>query len=153
MADSGFTPRVSARHLRQEQVQVDFRRQSFICDHPPQLWGDDMGPTPGELVLGGLAASMAQHLGRHARERQIPMTGCEVKTDFEVGQEPNPGHDLDPLAFLSAIKVVVEIHGELSEQQFQTLRYIAQHCVVANTLRRGVEPTEQVVLVRSGDTP
>ena len=147
MAENVSTPRVRARHLRKEQVQVDFRRQSFICDHPPQLWGDDMGPTPGELVLAGLSASIAQHLGRHARERKIPMASCEVSADFDVGQEAKPGHPLDSLAFLSAINVVVEIEGDLTEEQFQTLKYIAENCVVANTLRKGVQPD---VVVRPG---
>src|SRR3954463_6904841 len=79
--------RVSATFLRKEQVLVNFSTQAFVSDHPKGLGGDDMGPSPGELLLASLAACTAIYVGRNCRRYKIPLKSVEVKTKFEVGHE------------------------------------------------------------------
>ena len=149
MAESGFTSRVTARHLRKEQVQIDFRMSRFLCDHPPELGGDDEGPTPSEFLLAAVACSMAQHAGRHAARLNIPLESIEITTDFEVGMEKGDG-PLDPLAFLSKVKARVEMRGDLTPGQLETMRHIIENCAVVNSLRRGIQPEIETALVRPG---
>src|SRR5712691_6543022 len=102
--------RVSATYLRREQVLVNFSMEAFISDHPKGLGGDNMGPSPGELLMGSLAACTAIYVGRNARRLKIPMESVDVKVKFEVGHERIEG-PLHALSFLSKITKVTEIKG------------------------------------------
>ncbi len=148
MTTDTFITRVKAKHLRKEQVAVQFRMASITCDHPPELNGDDLGPTPSEFLLAALACSICQYVGRNAAKHKIPLESVEVACDFAVGQEPSSG-PLGTVAFLSKAEARVEIKGDLTDEQFQLLKYFAEHCPVAETLRRGVPPLERVVLVKA----
>jgi putative redox protein len=149
MAENEFAARVTARHVGKEQVEITARGHSLTCDHPPELGGDDLGPTPSEFLLAGLVSSIAQHIGRHAQRLRIPVQSVEAKANFEVGQEKGDVA-LDPLSFLSSITAQVEIKGDLTSEQFATLKYIGENCVVAHSLRRGTAPDVRVRLVGPG---
>lgn len=147
MPSKPFVSRVTVRHIRKEQLHVQFRMHSMLCDHPPELGGDDTGPTPSEFLLASLACSIAQHLGRHAARLKAPVESVEVKTDFEVGSEKGQP-PLDPVAHLSRAVAKVEIKGNLTPQQFEALKYIAENVPVARTLRRGLVPEIPITLTR-----
>jgi putative redox protein len=138
--------RVSATYLRREQVLVNFSMEAFISDHPKGLGGDNMGPSPGELLMGSLAACTAIYVGRNARRLKIPLESVDVKVKFEVGHERIEG-PLHALSFLSRIAKVTEIRGNLTEEQFATLKFFADNCAIGETLRRGVMLDETVTWV------
>ena len=53
------------------------------------------------------------------------------------------------LTYMAKIQIHVEIRGEnLTPQQFEELKFVAQNCSLGNTLRRGVELEDQVEWVR-----
>jgi hypothetical protein len=66
---------------------------------------------------------------------------------FEVGHERIEG-PLHALSFLSKITKVTEIKGDLTEEQFQTLKFFADNCAIGETLRRGVALEEAVTLLK-----
>lgn len=137
--------RVAARYLDREQVIIDFSTQAFISDHPKGLGGDNMGPSPGELLLASLAACTAVYIGRNARRRNIPVESIEVKTRFETAHERIDG-PLHSLSFINKIIKRVEIEGDLTEEQFAMVQFFADNCAIGETLRRGVELEEEVHL-------
>lgn len=47
--------RARARYLQREQVAVEIGQHRFTSDHPARLGGDDLGPSPGELIAAALA--------------------------------------------------------------------------------------------------
>jgi len=147
-ADS-FQARVTARHVAREQVAVRFRQHAYTCDHPPELGGEDLGPTPSEFLLAALACSIAQHVGRHAARLKIPLDSVEIRADFQVGQEKGRP-PLDPMAYLSRVTARVDIQGDMTREQFEKLKYIAENCVVAHSFRRGIAPEIEVAMPSSG---
>jgi putative redox protein len=138
--------RVTASYLRREQVLVNFSTQAFVSDHPKGLGGDNMGPSPGELLLASLAACTAIYVGRNARRRGIPLESVEVKTKFEIGHERIDG-PLHALSFCTKITKLVEVRGDLTEEQFEMVKFFADNCAIGETLRRGVTLDEETVLL------
>jgi uncharacterized OsmC-like protein len=49
----------------------------YDADHPPVLTGKDLGPTPVEFILHGLAACLTAGIGNIAAARGIPLTEVE----------------------------------------------------------------------------
>ncbi len=145
-ADARRGWRVSAEYLRREQVLVNYSTHSMISDHAPGLGGDDTGPSPGELLLGGLAACTAVYLGRNARKLGIPLESARVFCRFEATHEAIDG-PLPHLGFLDRVVKHVEVTGDLTEDQVAQLRFIAENCAIGETLRRGVDLVEDLVHV------
>lgn len=98
----------------------------LVNDEPAVLLGGDQGPNPVEFVLHALAGCLTTSLVYHAAARGIRVEG--VRTRFEG--------DLDLRGFLglspevrngySAIRVVFDIAGDLSEADKATLMATAQ---------------------------
>ena len=142
--------RVSAEYLRREQVLVNFSTHAAVIDHAVGLGGDDMGPSPGEMLLAALSACTAVYLGRAVVQRGIPATSVTVRARFRAAHEP--GTEVLPrISFLDRIEKRVEVAGELTEQQLAELRYISEHCAIGETLRRGVDVHEELVNVDEAD--
>ena len=139
--------RVSAKYHEREQVIVNFSTQAFVSDHPTGLGGDNLGPSPGELLLGSLAACTAVYIGRNARRKKIPVESIVVRVRFETAHEHIDG-PLHSLSFLSRIIKHVEVTGDLTDEQEEMVRFFSNNCAIGETLRRGVD-LEETLVVRS----
>ena len=146
MSDRPFQAKVTAYHLRREQIQVNFSHHSLISDHEPELGGDGMGPAPGIIMLGALASSTAYIVARYAAQLCIPAESITVKVDSELGRDEVEG-PVGAQIFTRKITQLIEVVGDLSEAQLATLQEIAEQCMVSNSLRRGVEIEKRVVQV------
>lgn len=149
----GDTPayRVSASYLRREQVLIDLPTHSMVSDHSPASGGDGTGPSPGELLAASLAACTAVFVGRNARRHDIPVESVDVRVRFDVGHEPTDG-PLDSIAWLDHIDKRVEVVGDLTAQQRDQVAFFIEHCAIGETLKRGLEITEDVVFATPGET-
>jgi uncharacterized OsmC-like protein len=145
-------PRVAATFAGDEQVVVQFSMQELLVDHPPAVGGTGAGPSPGELLLAALAACTSVYVGRNAKRFGIPLESVHVGTSFETAHEPTDG-PLDTIAYLSRIIKRVEVRGPLSDEQLAMVRFWVEHCAIGETLQRGVELVEEVVLVTDPDLP
>ena len=143
--------RVSAKYYEREQVIINFSTQAFISDHAVGLGGDDMGPSPGELLLGSLAACTAVYIGRNARRKKIPVESIVVHTRFEPGHERIEG-PLHSLSFLAKVFKHVEVTGELTVDQEAMVRFFSENCAIGETLRRGVALEETLVVRPAHET-
>jgi putative redox protein len=145
-ADRERFPRVSATFAGDEQVVVSFAMLDLLVDHPTGVGGTGAGPSPGELLLAALAACTSVYVGRNAKRHGIPLESIHVGTSFETAHEPTDG-PLDSIAYLSRIIKRVEVRGPLSDEQLAMVRFWVEHCAIGETLQRGVELVEEVVLV------
>jgi uncharacterized OsmC-like protein len=145
-------PRVAATFVGHEQVTVHFTMQDLLVDHPPQVGGSGLGPSPGELLLAALAACTAVYIGRNAERHGVPLESIDVGTSFETAHEPTDG-PLDAVSYLDRVVKRVEVRGPLSEQHLGMIGFWAEHCAIGETLRRGVDLVEEVRLVSETDGP
>lgn len=98
------------------------------------------GPSAAELLLGGLAACTAIFVGRNAMLKRTPIDGVTV-----VVRAP---------ATLERIEKATEIRGNLASDEFEALKYCADHCALGETLLRGMAIADDVaVLAGRGDVP
>jgi putative redox protein len=145
-------PRVAASFAGNEKVNVQFTMRDLLVDHPPEVGGSGLGPSPGELLLAALAACTSVYIGRNAARYSIPLESVHVGASFETAHEATDG-PLDTVAYLNRIVKRVEVRGPLNEDQLAMVRFWAEHCAIGETLRRGVELTEEVELVSDPDRP
>ena len=100
------------------QTRIEIRGHSFVADEPPEKGGTDVGPTPGELFLGSLAACTAMTLRMYATMKKWPLEGV----DIEIEQERT---DDGPV-----ITMKLSVHGDLDDGQIERMKYIARRCPV-----------------------
>ena len=104
---------------RQRFVQeLAARDHRWLADKPRGAGGDDLGPSPVELLLGSFAARTAVGVLELAREKEWAVDSVEV----EVSQAATGGAG-EPAAELSGAEVSREIvvRGELNDAEKREL--------------------------------
>jgi putative redox protein len=86
--------------------------------------GNDTGPTPYELLLGGLAACIAFTLRLYANHKAISLDEVDGRID--------------------RIQTQVTIHGTFTDAQRTRLTPVAGRCPVHKTLTSGVHVVDVV---------
>jgi putative redox protein len=126
LGDAGFTTEVMAR------------QHSLTADEPESVGGNDFGPTPYELVSAGLGACTAMTIQMYARRKKWPVTEVRVHLnhrkdyaeDMQQVENDNP-------AKIDHFDRVVELEGDLTDDQRTRLLEIANRCPVHRTLHGG----------------
>ncbi len=129
---------VSARHLAREQVLVVFGQHSIVTDHPKNYEGDDTGPAPVPLFLGGIASCKAVTIVRHARRKGYSVESVEVRIPSYTVETENAEGFLRPLLRVTRVETALEIKGNLTEAQRRELEWVAEHCPVSESILRGM---------------
>ncbi len=114
------------------EVQVGKHR--FLADEPPSVGGDDLGPSPYDLLVASLGTCTAMTLRMYADRKGWPVR--EIRVHLEHYKD-YPQDQIDPEDQKSKIDHIdrhVEIEGDLDEKQRQRLLEIADRCPVHRTL-------------------
>ena len=128
------------------------RQHSYVADEPPNLAGDDEGPTPTELALGGLISCQvvvyrfwAERLGIRLDDISITAEGdLDVRGFFGLKEGVRPG--------FSAVRFAVTLSGPETEERYQQLRQaVDEHCPVLD-LFSNPTPVTSTLQVQSGAT-
>lgn len=103
---------------------------AIISDEPLSAGGQDLGPTPMQLLLGSLGACVAITVKLYAERKGWTLEGVDVDVAMErfKGIE-YPGYQGDE-DFVHEFKVAVDLKGELSGEQRARLMEIAGKCPV-----------------------
>ena len=136
---------VIARLEAGTEVVMQARQFSWRGDEPPLVGGTDTGPTPYELLLGGLAACIAVTLRLYANHKDINLSGAEGRLEFDR-VHADDCQDCDERAdgWIDRIQSDVTIRGTFTDAQRTRLAQVAERCPVHKTLANGVKIADVV---------
>jgi len=118
---------------------------SFVCDEPPDAGGEDLGPSPYELLLWALGSCTAMTLLMYARNKgwdlaevSVHLTHDRVHADDCAGAEAGTGK-------VEVIERQISVRGQLSEEQRQRLLEVAGRCPVHKTLASNPRVIDSII--------
>jgi putative redox protein len=129
--------KATARRTGNLRQTVHIRDHRVTVDEPREAGGDDMGPSPQELLAASLASCTAITMEMYAQRK-----GWDVG-DIEVGCEYQPAERGTPTKF----ELVVRLPDTLPPEQVEKLKVIAAKCPIHRTLDGEVMFTERVETV------
>ena len=110
------------------QAEVRIGRSHFLADEPVEVGGLGSGPSPFELISAALGACTAMTLRMYAERKAIPLGQVEVAVSHKrvLGAEK-------PEQF----ERVIDLGGDLDDDQRARLLQIAERCPVHRVLEPG----------------
>jgi putative redox protein len=125
-----------ARQREKFTHDVTVRKHALTSDEPEDMGGEDMGPSPQELLAASLAACTAITMEMYAKRKGWVVDGLEVVCDYTPAERGCP----------TKFELVMRMPASLSEEQTERLRVIAAKCPVHRTLEGEVAFEERVEL-------
>ncbi len=104
---------------------VKIRNHKLTSDLTPDKGGQDLGPTPPELLVGALAACSGIFAKMFADREGIPADGIEVTVEADSLSAP---------ARLGNFRVRVKIPGLPADKQAKAKAFV-ESCLVGQTLK------------------
>jgi uncharacterized OsmC-like protein len=133
---NGTRALISALPLRLGAQQIS-RGHSWVVDEPRQLGGGNHGPSPQELLLGGVGACIMVGFTVGASVLGVQLESLRVEVRGEMDLSGFLG--LSEQVPLRRIDVRIEVKGDGTPEQFETLRREAiAHSPNAMTVAQGV---------------
>ena len=129
--------RAVARQREKYTHDLKVRKHHLTADEPESSGGEDMGPSPQELLAASLASCTAITIEMYAKRKKWNVDGLEVDCDYTPAERGSPTN----------FKLVMRMPAHLSEEQVERLQIIAAKCPVHRTLEGEVLFDEQVELV------
>ena len=121
-------------------TDVMVRRHALTADEPEHIGGNDFGPNPYELLNASLGACTAMTLQMYARRKKWDLREVRVHLNHRKDYAEDMLNHADRQSKIDHFDRLVEVEGDLNEQQVQRLLEIADRCPVHRTLH-----TESVV--------
>jgi putative redox protein len=108
----------------------------LTVDEPQSQGGQDMGPSPQELLAASLASCTAVTMEMYADRKGWDVDGLEVDCRYTPAERGCP----------TRFELVMKMPAHLSEEQVERLQVIAAKCPVHRTLEGEVAFEERVEL-------
>jgi putative redox protein len=119
----------------------------IIADEPESVGGQNLGPSPYELVTAGLGACTAMTLKMYANRKDWPVKEIKVHLSFDGDYAEDCAQCEDQKPKMGQFKRLIEVTGDLNEQQEKRLMAIANKCPVHRTLEQGVTITTELKII------
>ncbi|GAA0907147.1 bifunctional alpha/beta hydrolase/OsmC family protein [Pseudonocardia zijingensis] len=136
---SGTRPGTLAQH-------IDAGPHHLVADEPLPI-GDDTGPTPYDLLLASLGACTAMTLRLYAQRKHWPLADVTVSLRHSRIHAEDCTNCETEAGMLDRLERVVELDGDLDDDQRARLMEIADRCPVHRTLQ------SEIVIDTTGRTP
>ena len=133
--ENGVTVRVGARGFRAE---ISARGHTLVADEPLALGGTDEGPTPYDYLAAALGSCTAMTIRMYADRRGWPLQGVTVHVTHSRVHEQDCQQCESESVGIDQLGAVIELSGELTDEQRARLLRIADRCPVGQTLTRGL---------------
>lgn len=128
-------------------VEVQCGNHRIVMDQPVHAAGQDLGPTPLELILAAVAGCFGT-IGRLlAHQRKIELRGMRFEMQADYDPAGLLGRDTSVRPGFQALRVLVEIDADLSAEHKQAfLLEVERRCPLADNLTHGTQLHSQLVL-------
>ena len=94
---------------------------TFEADHPEVFASEDLGATPVELVLAGLASCLTAGVAAVAQNRGIQLRSVEAKLEGKMDIQGILGIDGDVRNGYEDVKVTFDIDADATQQEIEAL--------------------------------
>ncbi|MEX1103556.1 MAG: OsmC family protein [Dehalococcoidia bacterium] len=112
--------------------------RAYVGDEPSDDGGDDLGPTPYEMLTSALGTCTAMTLQMYARRKGYPLHEVAVEVEHSRTHAEDCKECEGPKAgLLEHLYRRIVLHGPLDEAQRADLLRVAQKCPVHKTLTAG----------------
>jgi putative redox protein len=125
-----------ARQRTKFTHDVTVRKHALTADEPQDEGGDDLGPSPQELLAASLASCTAITMEMYAKRKGWNIDGLQVDVDYTPAER----------GVVTRFQLVMKMPAHLSEEQVERLQVIAAKCPVHRTLEGEVAFDERVEL-------
>jgi uncharacterized OsmC-like protein len=133
--ENEVTVRVGARGFRAE---ISARGHTLVADEPHALGGTDEGPTPYDYLAAALGSCTAMTIRMYADRRSWPLQSVTVRVTHRRVHETDCEQCEKEVVGIDELASVIELAGELTDEQRTRLLRIANRCPVGQTLTRGL---------------
>ena len=130
------TDHQAVARIGQEGFTTEIRagKHSFLADEPPSVGGDDLGPSPYDLLVSGLGACTVMTMRMYADRKKWMVEEIRVHLEHDHVYEEDLQAAGEAPRKIDLIRRVIEIEGDLDEKQISRLMEIADRCPVHRTL-------------------
>lgn len=108
-----------------DRFEVSIREHVVTVDQQVPAGGQDIGPTPTELFVAGLASCVAFYARRYLRRHKLDATGLTVATSYRMGTKP---------ARVTQVDMQIQVPADLPPARLDGLLAVASHCTVHNSI-------------------
>ena len=126
--------KATARQREGYTHDVVVGRHRITADEPEAQGGQNLGPSPQELLSAALASCTAVTMEMYARRKGWNIEGLEVEARYSPAERGCP----------TRFELVMKMPSQLSEEQVDRLQVIAAKCPVHRTLEGEVAFDERI---------
>ena len=128
--------RATAKQRSNFTHDVSVRKHRMTADEPADHGGDDLGPSPQELLAASLASCTAITMEMYAKRKGWNVDGLAVECDYLPAER----------GAVTRFELIMKMPAHLSDEQVRKLQVIAAKCPVHRTLEGEVAFDERVEL-------
>ena len=128
--------RAEARQREKYTHDVKAGDHTLTVDEPVTAGGQDLGPSPQELLAASLASCTAVTMEMYAERKGWDTSGLSVDVEYTPAERGCP----------TKFELVLKMPAHLDEEQIERLKVIAAKCPVHRTLEGEVMFEERVEL-------
>ncbi len=109
-------------------------KHNFFADEPKDFGGNDMGPSPYQLLNAALGACTAMTLKMYADRKEWSLEKVEVHLGHEKVHAKDGSDPETKKSKIDKFERAIELEGDLDDEQREKLLDIAEKCPVHRTL-------------------
>ncbi|WP_417593134.1 alpha/beta fold hydrolase [Owenweeksia hongkongensis] len=114
-------------------------KHHLLADEPKSVGGEDLGPSPYELVSSGLGACTAMTIKMYADRKGWPLKEVKVHLSYDNSYFEDIKHCDSEERKIGKFIRIIEVEGDLDEKQRERILQIANKCPVHKTLESSSE--------------
>lgn len=130
------TPYQTVSRITDEKytTQIWSGNHHWIADEPKKAGGDNLGPSPYDMLSAALGTCTAMTLRMYANRKKWDLQEVEVHVENNKEHIEDLSDSDRPTAKIDVFRRYIEIKGDLDKKQMNRLLEIADKCPVHKTL-------------------